>query len=98
MKKSKKQIFLLYSCDEWKSTDSLRLVCATTSPTKMKMAIASMIEAGEMEYFMEEDTTDNLKKAAKRFREDWKYLTRRDLNNYLKYGFYDYAYDGELCC
>lgn len=96
MKESKKQIFLLWSCDEWKSTDSMSLVCATTSPTKMKMAISGMIESGDMEYFTGDDTSTNPQKAAKQFREDWKEITSNTLNNSLRYGFYDYVYDGEM--
>lgn len=94
MKKSKKQIFLLWACDEWKSVDSKRLVCATTSPTKMKMAIARMIECGNMEYFS--CKTSNSKEAAAQFKKDWKYLTPRMLNDFLKYGFYEFVYDGEI--
>lgn len=32
----KKNIYLLFSCDEWKSRDSMRLVCATTELEKLK--------------------------------------------------------------
>lgn len=89
-----KQIFLFYSCDNWKSTDSMRLVCASTSPSKIKKAIIAKLNEEAMEY----GDDDNLpvKKQVQRFKDDWKNKTRDDINNSLKYGLYDYVYDGDI--
>ena len=52
---SKKQIYYLQSCDEWRSTDSMRLLFIGTSVTKLKMKIAKEIREGNMVY---DDDTD----------------------------------------
>jgi hypothetical protein len=95
--KKKKQIFLLYYCGDCK-TFPMKVACAATSATKIKMAIASLIKKGDMEYG---DDTENIEKLksyqqAKVFKEDWKTLTRDKINNKLRYGFYDYTYDGDI--
>ena len=45
-----KQIYLVYSCDEWKGTDSKRLILASTSQRKVKAFIRKCIENGTMTY------------------------------------------------
>ena len=46
----KKNIYLLFSCNEWKSRDSMRLVCATTELEKLKQAIVESIKVDSMVY------------------------------------------------
>lgn len=92
MQKSKKQIFVLFRCDIWKGSDSMRLCGATTSPTKLKAMIASEIREGNMCYGDEDEKVDT---QLKNFKNDFKAKTRDVINSNLKYGFYDYVYDGE---
>lgn len=88
-----KQIFLVYSCDEWKSTDSQRVIFVSTSQRKVKAFIRKCIENGTMTY--DTGDTPSPKQAGKRFAEDWKNKTRYDINSILGYGLYDYVQDGE---
>lgn len=88
-----KQIYLVYSCDEWKGTDSKRLILASTSQRKVKAFIRKCIENGTMTYDTGGDSTP--KQACKKFAEDWKVKSRYDINTFLGFGLYDYVYDGE---
>lgn len=90
---SKRQIFLVYDCDDWKSTDSMRLCLATTSVRRLKSFIAEKIERGDFYY----DGPDNESPAqsAKRFRKEFETEESRTLNDRLTYGFFDYTHDGE---
>ena len=45
-----KDIFILHSCDEWKSYDGMRVVCASTSIEKIKEAIIAEIKDKNMDY------------------------------------------------
>lgn len=90
--KSKKQIFLLYGCNECKDSGSMRLIFATTSKTKIKSMIAKQIKNDYMSYYYDELSTN---KQLKLFKEDWENGTRADINNKLIYGYYDYTNDGE---
>lgn len=88
----KKQIFLVYSCDEWKSADSMVLLMATTSVSRLKMFIANEIARGNFEWYGEGNT--RAQKAAS-FKKAFSKETRDALNSALTYGFFDYVYDGE---
>ena len=90
--KTQKQIFLLFTCDEQCSTNSQRLIMATTSRTKLKLKIAELIELGDFDYNNSEWDRST---QAKYFRKDFDQYTRTDINSLLKYGFLDYCYDGE---
>lgn len=85
------QIFYLMSCDEWKSHDSERVLMLTTDADKIRKAIENEIENGSMEY--DGETIDEM---IDNFNHDWKRATRNTINDKLMYGFYSYAYDGEL--
>lgn len=91
--KGKKQIFILFRCDEWEGTDSMRFCGATTSPTRLKSMIVSEIKEGNMIYGSEEDSVST---QIKNFKADFKKETRTIINGRLKYGYYDYVYDGEI--
>lgn len=93
-----KKIYLLYSCDIWKSRDSMRLLMATTSKMKMKLFIQRKIGAEEMEYpcceqGVQKDMLPRLEVAL--FRKDFENETIRTINDKLRYGFLDYVIDGE---
>lgn len=89
---SKKQIYYLHSCDEWRSSESMRLLFVGTSVTKLKMKIAREIREGNMEY---DNYTLPRAEQARRFLADFKTLTRQEINCKLTYGIYDYCHDNE---
>ena len=89
---SKKQIFYLHSCDEWRSHDSMRLLFIGTSVTKLKMKSAKEIREGNMEY---SDASLPRKMQVERFLKDFKTKTREEINCNLTYGMYDYCHDNE---
>lgn len=88
-----KQIFLLYSCDDWKMNSSYALVCASTSALKIKRAIIREIQDGNMEY---DCLLEDVKSMVEEFKRDWDVKVRADINSKLKFGFLDYVYDGEI--
>jgi len=45
-----KNIYLLYSCNEWKNHSSMSLVMASTSESKIRKEIKSQIKEKNMEY------------------------------------------------
>ena len=90
----RKQIFLLYSCNAWKNRDSMKLLTATTSPTRLRRFIEAKIMNGDMRYADNGDAYSE-KKAVQQFRADWKTITRAEINGQLNEGFIDYVYDGE---
>lgn len=83
-------IFLLYSCDQWKSKDSERLVCASTELEKIKDAIIEEIKEGNMCY---EDENYSVKKMLKNFNSDWD--SGYDVDPLLIYGSFSCVNDGE---
>ncbi len=91
--KSKKQIYLLYSCDQWKSRSSMNLIMATTSQTKMCRFIKKKILDEEIVYGSSEHY--NERAAAQAFVKDWNTLPRDEINVRLEEYFLDYTYDGE---
>lgn len=89
-----KQIFLLYSCDEWKSKDTMILVCASTATTKIRKAIIAQLNSNDMEYSNGEKLTEQ--KQIAMFKKDWKTELRDNINDKLRFGFFDYVYDGAI--
>lgn len=90
--KSKKQIYLLYSCDTWKSKSSMILIMATTSKMKMQRFIANEISSVRVTY---DGENRKVKDAVAQFKKDWDSLPRGDINGKLDGLYVDYAYDGE---
>ena len=95
--KSKKQIYLCFNCDAWKSRDSMRLVMATTSPAKVRRFIEKKIqEDSEVRYNYDgSEESKSLKADALQFRNDWKTIPLQKINDRLEGVFLDNAYDGE---
>lgn len=87
-----KQIYMVSACDEWKSTDSMRLQMVTTSVRRLKSFIRKKIEGGVFDYG---DKNETRKKQAADFALDFDKLPREKVNDKLIYGHFDYAYDGE---
>jgi hypothetical protein len=44
------EIYLLYSCDAWKSKSSMRLIMATTIRETIEGAVCASIQKGDMDY------------------------------------------------
>lgn len=91
-KKPYKQIFLLFTCDEQCSTNSQRLIMATTSQQKLISKISELIKIEDLDY---NNSEWDREKQIKEFKKDFVKATRTEINSKLKYGFFDYCYDGE---
>lgn len=89
---AKKQIYLLFSCDSWKS--NMKLVSAATTLTKLKSAVIREIHAGNMHY-NRDGRYCSITQQIRNFREDFNNVSRELLNNGLSCGFMDYTLDGE---
>lgn len=89
---SKKQIFVIFACDEHKSRHSMSLLMATTSVRKLRSFLANKIAADDFVYI--NDDMDK-KEQVKRFKYDFDNNNCTYINNNLIYGFYDYTHDGE---
>lgn len=93
MTKPKKQIYLVYSCDDWVSTNSFQLKMATTSKRKLKSYIVKAIKDGDFEYtWLDKESRT---KQVSEFKRDFESIKRCEINNKLRYGYIDYCYDGE---
>lgn len=93
MTKSNKQIYLAYSCDEWKSNSSMGLLMATTSVRRLKAFVAKEIANGNMDY--SNGITETPKRMSEKFQKDFDIIPRERVNDNLVYGYIDYCYDGE---
>lgn len=89
---SRKQIFMVWSCDDWQSRDSMRLLMATLSTRKLRSFIAARIEDDTFGY---EDDEIPKKRQVERFKFDFDNGLREVINGRLHNGCYDYCYDGE---
>lgn len=90
---SKKQIYTVFACDEWKSKDSMRLLMATTSVRKLKSFIVRKIADETFTY--DKGSELSISQQVKLFKIDFENALREDINNCLYYGYLDYCYDGE---
>jgi len=91
---SKRQIFLVYGCNEWKNKP-MPLLMATTSPMKVKMFVSKLIEDGDADYDFGHGTDFSPRRMAKEFRKDFRWMTRDSLNSRLWNVYFDYVMDGE---
>ena len=73
-------IFIVFACDAWKATDSMRLVSATTSLEKLKELVAACVEAAATQLRKDFDSG----------------LSIYDINNNLRFGIITAAEDGEM--
>lgn len=93
MLSSKKQIYLVFSCNGSKFHDSESLIMATTSVRKLKSFLTKEIENGYIDY--SNGITETPKRMAAKFRKEFDLLSRREINDRLAYAYIDYCYDGE---
>lgn len=89
-----KQIYTVFTCDNWKSRDSMNLIFCSTSQRKLKSFIAKKIEDNTFSYnHGEEDLSKN--KQVKMFKSDFDIISHDYINCNLNGGYLDYYYDGE---
>lgn len=87
-----KQIFVVWSCNDWQSRDSMRLLMATTSTRKLRSFIAAKIKDDTFGYGDDEIPKE---RQGERFELDFDDGQRVMINGRLRGGCYDYCYDGE---
>jgi hypothetical protein len=92
MKKTNKQIFLVYACNEWKENSSMELILATTSVRKLKSCLANEIKQDNINW---EDSEWSKTKQISEFKRCFDFEDRKSINDKLIYGYFDYCYDGE---
>lgn len=80
--RQKQQIYLLFKGDSAEG----RLVLATTSKTRLREAVVTMIHQGEVTGYYDEDGKNILAPhiRTRQFRKDWKELSRCELNDRLE--------------
>ena len=88
------KIYILFACDQWKSTESMNLACATTDPEKMMDVIANEIGEGGMTFYYGNSSEDEAPAAFQKFREEQPDL--KFINGYLEYGHLETVEDGEV--
>lgn len=76
-----KDIYILYTCDEWKSFDSFRTEVVTTSIRKLKKEIKSRVQKNDMQVG-NDSMYDHLMKASLPVS-----LFAEELNQILEYGY-----------
>ena len=88
-----RKIYLLYSCDEWKS--NAKTILATASLDSLKVGIIECIKKDDMTYT---DGRENLSvdESLALFEQDWVSENERLVNDRLGYGFFETVTDGEL--
>lgn len=91
-KPSTRPLYLLMSCDRWKS--DLKLRCAATTLSRIKAAVIEAIHDDAMLYGENAEELNKIEQI-KVFRRDWKTKSFEELNNLLMYGFLDITFDGE---
>mgnify|MGYP006307646405 CR=1 FL=1 len=83
----KQEVILLFTCDQWKFRDSMRLVGIFLDPLEVKKAIKKLIKNGVIELDKENgyelSDIDNY---------DFEYI----INNVVSYLYIHYGYDGEF--
>lgn len=89
---AKKQIYTVFTCDDWKSTNSMKLIMCTTSKRKLKSFIASKIKDDTFGY---DDEERSKTKQIEQFKFDFNTGLRDIINERLHNGYFDYCYDGE---
>lgn len=89
-----KPIYTVFTCDEWCSRASMRLIMCTTSSRRLKSFITKKIEDGTFGY---EGYKANMayRNAPAAFKRDFNNESQHIINNRLQGGYVDYCYDGE---
>ena len=88
------KIYVLFSCDEWKSTDSMQMICATTDPGCMLNVIEQELEDGNMSFFWGNESEAESVEAFVRFKTENGDMNF--INSPLEYGHLMIVEDGEV--
>jgi hypothetical protein len=70
---NKENTYLLFSCNKWKTHNSMKLIASTDNLQKLKSLISKEIEFGNMEYKKSNSKIEN--------------QDVTEINNCLKYGY-----------
>lgn len=89
----RKYIYVLFSCNEWKSPESMRLVGATFSPRRMKSLIKAEIEKSSM-YYKKGNDEATQKEQLKMFNEDYANKGENFVFCNLENGYVEIVRDG----
>ena len=92
-KGASKELLLLFACDPWKSTDSMKLVSACTTPDLLRDAVIRALDEGYMKYGYQTDTA-TAQEMMEEFKNDWKLREVNSVNDRLWCGFIDKVEDG----
>lgn len=74
-------IYLLYSCNQWKECSSMSLLMASTDENKIREEVITQVKNNDMKY---ED-----------YQEDLVDLCLHEMSNRLEYGYIETVVDGE---
>ncbi len=92
-----KNIYILYTCNEWKEYSSMSLVAASTSIRKIKSIIIQEIKDGDMEYKGScSDENASIINQIKALRKDWEEFGEYFVFEHLEYGYVETVEDGEI--
>ncbi len=92
-----KNIYILYTCNEWKEYSSMSLVAASTSIRKIKSIIIQKIKDNDMDYKGRcSDENASITKQIKALREDWKEYGEDFVFKHIEYGYIEVVEDGEI--
>jgi hypothetical protein len=95
-----KNIYILSTCDEWKSHDSMSIRCVSTSLNKILKAIRNDIKADDMLYKADnnEESYDllnaDVSSMKKSGQPDWEIAN--EIDACLKYGYLEVWEDGAI--
>ncbi len=90
-----KNIYILYTCNEWKEYSSMSLVVASTSIRRIKSIIIQKIKDDDMEYKRGWNDISKTKQI-KMLREDWNEKGSNFVFDNLDYGYVEVVADGEI--
>lgn len=89
---NKEQIYVVFSCDNWKTPNSMRLEMATTSPQKLRDFIIQKLEDGDFAY---EDEFESAEWQVEKFKCDFDNKEVVLVDSRLKYCYIESVTDGE---
>ena len=92
-KETPNELFLLFTCDPWKGTDSMKLASVCSTPELLQAAVNRAIQEGYMKYGYQADTA-SVQEMLEEFESDWKLRDLRSVNDRLWCGFVDKVKDG----
>lgn len=65
-----REVYCIFSCDEWKSKESMRFLSVCSSLSKLRQVLFSGIKTAVFEY--DDGKRGSFSQQSKRFRNDWR--------------------------